>query len=163
MHCVRCHATYRSTDLRKATACVIPHVFDSEFAHIAWSRPGYAKDYAFDSVCCGPKKTVIEVGAGGGDYKMKKAGKCFRGAHTTVPTEVKYNGVNVVRCVAREDSACRKCCLEEDYEPHHAPISRGRSSPTSKKTSGQAYAGGSTRLLAVYSDVSCFDCWNNSA
>jgi len=93
---------------------MIPHAFEEFSSYTHFYGAGYSKDYHYDSMCCGPKKKVVEEGCGNDDYKMKGVGLCFRGRHTTNAGEVKYNKINVLRCKHDEAGGCVREWLEPD-------------------------------------------------
>lgn len=117
-HCIRCHSTFYEGATNDpddfASKCIIPHVFRDDPVYLMGG------DFTYASDCCGESATITELGAGTGNFEMSAAvaEPCLVGKHTIYTSDVKYNDINVVRCVRDEMGRCTKEVLaQREAEP----------------------------------------------
>ena len=91
------------------TKCIIPHVFRDDPVYLM------SGDFTYASECCGESATITELGAGTGYFEMSSAGAepCFVRKHTVYSSDVKYNDVNIFKCLRDERGRCLRRVLEE--------------------------------------------------
>lgn len=77
-------------------------------------------NFTYPSDCCGESATVTELGIGTGHFELSGAGAepCFAGLHTIYASDVKYNAVNMFKCLNDSTGTClRRALVQEEVEP----------------------------------------------
>ncbi|KAI0347663.1 hypothetical protein BDW22DRAFT_1349703 [Trametopsis cervina] len=133
-HCLRCHMTfYTGGDEACATECVVPHVYREGPIYLMGG------DFTYVSDCCGESATIRELGMGTGNFEVSSIEPCFVGTHAIYGFDVKYNDVNVVKCIKDSMGRCRREVLpQQDGEPLFLKIEEGSSSTSSISEDGHS-------------------------
>lgn len=123
-HCVRCHATFY--DDLDDNICTVPHVFREDPLYLMGGNFTYASE------CCGESATVTEFGAGTGNFMMDDLATCLVSKHTVHASDVKYNDVNIFKCVRDGSGRCLREVLVQTNEPLFLDWSEGSSTGPDK-------------------------------
>ena len=91
---------------------MVPHIFALEPLYLSEGKFTFATD------CCGEAVTVTQRKPDGEAYETAHLEFCFEGKHSTAASDVKYNGINILRCKHTDEGICmRHELLQQDGIP----------------------------------------------